>query len=83
MQEATIIDPDGVTRRYALDSYDGRLFVHAGKATNRPYKPVFAAGSYDNPFILHGAHAAFWRDPEAAAKALAAMPPDIAWRGAW
>lgn len=82
MQEATITDPDGVAREYAFDSFDGRLFVKAGQATSRPYKPVFTAQAYDNPFSIRAAHAAFWKDAAGAAEALAATPPAIAWRGA-
>lgn len=75
MQEAKITDADGVTREYAFDTFDGRLYVKVsppyapGIGPGRPYKPIYKTKKVDT-FALDGAHAEMWADPSVAKAAL-------------
>lgn len=85
MQQDTITDLDGVTRRYAFDSYNGMLFVRddAGAVSpGRPYRPIYAAKS-PSVFALAKAHAEMWGDPDGAQAAINKVAPQDAWRGAY
>lgn len=85
MQEATIIDRDGITREYAYDTFDGALYIKdaATKAQNpgRPYRPIYWSRRPDL-YSLRASHAELWADPKAAADAISRVRPVSSWRAA-
>lgn len=85
MQEQSILDADGVTRRYAYDDFSGTLYVRDAASfaqdPGRPYRPIYAAKKPDLR-VLGGVHAEMWRDPAAADQAIALIAPQIGWRSA-
>lgn len=80
MQSAKITDPDGQTRNYAFDIFDGSIWIKVEGVSlpnpGRPYRFLASLSALENSARsaecrgLLGAHEILWANPERAAKLL-------------